>query len=102
MCIDYRELNKLTIKNRYSLGRIDDLFDQLLGSSYFSKIDLRSGYHQVQVMEEDHPKTAFRMRYGCYEFLAVPFGLTNAATVFCGSHESSMQALLGQIGDSIH
>nr|GFB20779.1 putative reverse transcriptase domain-containing protein [Tanacetum cinerariifolium] len=68
MCIDYRELTKLTVKNRYPLPRIDDLFDQLQGSSVYSKIDLRSGYHQLRVREEDIPKTAFRTRYGHYEF----------------------------------
>ncbi|GKC87870.1 putative reverse transcriptase domain-containing protein [Tanacetum coccineum] len=82
MCIDYRELNKLTVKNHYPLPRIDDLFDQLQGSSVYSKINLRLGYHQLRVRDEDIPKTAFRTRYRHYEFQVMPFGLTNAPVVF--------------------
>ncbi|GKD96264.1 retrotransposon protein, putative, ty3-gypsy subclass [Tanacetum coccineum] len=82
MCIDYRKPNKLTVKNRYPLLRIDDLFDQLQGSNVYSKIDLRSGYHQLRVPDEDIPKTTFRTRYGHYEFQVMPFGLTNALEVF--------------------
>nr|GEY99052.1 putative reverse transcriptase domain-containing protein [Tanacetum cinerariifolium] len=82
MYMDYRELNKLTVKNRYSPPRIDDLFDQLQGSSVYSKIDLRSSYHQLRVQEEDIPKTAFMTCYGHYEFQVIPFSLTNAPAVF--------------------
>ncbi|GKE54548.1 putative reverse transcriptase domain-containing protein, partial [Tanacetum coccineum] len=82
MCIDYHVLNKLTVKNRYPLSRIDDLFDQLQGSSVYLKIDLRYGYHQLRVRDDDIPNTVFRTRYGHYEFQVMPFGLTNAPAVF--------------------
>jgi hypothetical protein len=82
LCIQYRQLNKATIKNQYLLPRIDDLFDQMKGEIVFSKIDLRSRYHQLWIKEEDIPKTKFKMRFRHYEFTVLPFGLTNAPGVF--------------------
>jgi hypothetical protein len=82
MCVDYRYLNDVTIKNKYPLLRIEDLFDQMRGAKVFSKIDLRSGYHQLKIQQEDIPKTAFISRYGLYEFTVMSSGLTNTLAYF--------------------
>jgi len=82
LCVGYHQLNKVTIKNKYPLPRINDLMDQLVGAYVFSKIDLRSGYHKIRVKSKDIPKTAFRTRYGHYEYLVMPFGVNDAPGVF--------------------
>ncbi|KAL4030190.1 hypothetical protein IC575_008426 [Cucumis melo] len=98
LCIDYREVNKVTVKNRYPLPRIDDLFDQLQGATVVSKIDLRSGYHQLKIRDNDIPKTAFCSRYGHYELIVMSFGLTNATAMFMNL--MNMVSFLGHVVSS--
>jgi hypothetical protein len=96
LCIDYRALNEVMIKNKYMLPRIDDLFDQLRGACVFSKINLRSGYHQLKVRECDIPKTVFILRYGLYEFTVMSFGLTNAPAYFMYMMNKVLMEYLGK------
>ena len=97
LCIGYRQLNRVMIQNRYLLPRIDDLFDQLRGARVYSKIDFRAGYHQLRVRDTDIPKTAFRTRYGHFEFTVMPFGLTNALAAFMDLMYREFQPYLGQL-----
>jgi hypothetical protein len=99
MCVDYRSLNGVTIKNKYPLPRIEDLFDQIRVAKIFSKIDLRSGYHQLKIRTEDVPKTAFTTRYGLYEFLVMSFRLTNAPAYFMNSMNKVFMEYLDQFVD---
>ena len=96
MCIDYRQLNRVTIKNRHPLPRIDDLFNQLKGARVYSKIDLCTDYHQLRVRDVDIPKRAFKRRYGHFEFIVMPFGLTNSLVAFMDLMHKVLQPYLDQ------
>jgi hypothetical protein len=102
MCIDYRALNEVTIKNKYPLLRIEDLFDQLRGASVFSKIDLRSGYHQVRIRPSDIPKTTFITKYGQYEYTVMSFGLTKCASFLHVLDEQCVHGLSGQVCGGVY
>ena len=102
LCVDYRQLNKLTVKNNYPLPRINDLFDQLKGANIFLKIDLRSGYHQLRIKDVDVHKMAFRMRYGHYEFLVIPFGFDKCSSGFHRPNELCFPIACGSICRSVH
>ena len=96
MCVDFRALNQLTIKNKYPLPRVDELFDQLGGARYFTELDLRSGYHQIRIREQDVPKSAFRTKFGHYEFLVLSFGLTNAPAMFMSHMDEVLHPYIGK------
>ena len=100
--VDYMQLNKLTIKNKYPLPSIDDLMDQLHSTSVFSKIDLRSGYHQIRVKSDDVQKTAFRSRYGHYEYVVMPFGITNVYVLFVDYMNRIFRAISRQVCGGFH
>ena len=100
MVVDYRALNEVTIKNKYPLSMINDLFDQLVGAQIFSKIDLRSGYHQLKIHEQDIPKTTFTTRYGLYEYTVMSFGL--CLGILYESDEQGIYGILGQVCRGVH
>jgi hypothetical protein len=102
MCVDYRPLNAITIKNKYPLPRIDILFDQLSKAKIFSKIDLRSGYHQIKIHPKDIPKTTFSTHYGLFEYLVMSFGLTKCSCTLYVSDKFGIYARIGQVHSSFH